>query len=120
MHTPVKAASPVSTGLSLPQIAPEATDPTLGNAQQYPQLVRISWPDSVLSKALIDLLEHFSWDQMSIFVSNDDYGTHGFKEFQDLAGQKGWRIHTIQSFDPTETAADIEVHEQLKAIKDTG
>ncbi|XP_066275462.1 glutamate receptor 2-like [Branchiostoma lanceolatum] len=120
LSSQVKATSPVSTGLSLPQIAPEATDPTLGNAQQYPQLVRISWPDSVLSKALIDLLEHFSWDQMSIFVSNDDYGTHGFKEFQDLAGQKGWRIHTIQSFDPTEAAADIEVHEQLKAIKDTG
>ena len=71
----VKATSPVSTGLSLPQIAPEAADPTLGNAQHYPQLIRISWPDSVLSRALIDLLEHFSWDQMSIFVSNDDYGT---------------------------------------------
>ncbi|XP_078700017.1 uncharacterized protein LOC144926857 [Branchiostoma floridae x Branchiostoma belcheri] len=120
LSSQVKATSSVSTGLSLPQIAPEATDPTLGNAQQYPQLVRISWPDSVLSKAFFDLLEHFSWDQMSTFVSNDDYGTHGFMEFQKIAGQNGWRIHTIQSFDPTEDATDIQVHEQLKAIKGTG
>ncbi|XP_078618356.1 glutamate receptor 2-like [Branchiostoma floridae x Branchiostoma japonicum] len=120
LSSQVKATSPVSTGLSLPQIAPEAADPTLGNAQQYPQLVRISWPDSVLSRALIDLLEHFSWDQMSIFVSNDDYGLHGLVDFQLIAGQNGWRIHTIQSFDPTENAADIEVQSQLRVIKDTG
>ncbi|XP_019617116.1 PREDICTED: glutamate receptor 2-like [Branchiostoma belcheri] len=120
LSSQVKASSPVSTGLSLPQIAPEATDPTLGNAQQYPQLIRISWPDSVLSKALIDLLEHFSWDQMSIFVSNDDYGVHGLVDFQLIAGENGWRIHTIQSFDPTENAADIVVQSQLGVIKDTG
>ncbi|XP_066287209.1 glutamate receptor ionotropic, kainate 2-like [Branchiostoma lanceolatum] len=119
LSSQVKATSPVSTGLSLPQISPEALDPTLGNAQQYPQLVRISWPDSVLSRALIDLLEHFSWDQMSIFVSNDDYGLHGLVDFQLIAGQNGWRIHTIQSFDPTENAADIEMTSQLRVIKDT-
>ncbi|XP_066287319.1 uncharacterized protein [Branchiostoma lanceolatum] len=120
LSSQVKATSPVSTGLSLPQIGPEATDPTLGNAQHYPQLVRISWPDSVLSRALIDLLEYFSWDQMSIFVSNDDFGLHGLVDFQLIAGQNGWRIHTLQSFDPTENAADIEVTSQLRVIKDTG
>eukprot|EP00058_Branchiostoma_floridae_P025694 XP_002611184.1 hypothetical protein BRAFLDRAFT_88417 [Branchiostoma floridae] len=116
----VIASSLVSTGLSLPQIAPEATDPTLGNSQQFPQLVRISWPDSVLSKALIDLLEHFGWDQMSIFVSNDAYGTHGLAVFQLIAGQKKWVIHTMQSFDPTENPADIEMRSQLRVIKQTG
>ncbi|KAI8506510.1 hypothetical protein Bbelb_159370 [Branchiostoma belcheri] len=116
----VKASSPVSSGLSLPRIVPEATDPTLENTRQYRQLVRISWPDSVLSKALIDLLEHFSWDQMSLLVSNDDFGVHGLLKFQLLAGQKRWRIHTIQSFDPTEIAVDIDVRTQLKVIKNTG
>ncbi|KAI8506505.1 hypothetical protein Bbelb_159320 [Branchiostoma belcheri] len=70
----VKASSPVGSGLFLPHIAPEAYDPTLQNAQQYPQLVRISWPNSVFSKTLVDLLEHFSWDQMSVLVSDDDFG----------------------------------------------
>ncbi|XP_035681483.1 glutamate receptor 2-like [Branchiostoma floridae] len=116
----VIASSLVSSGLSLPQIAPEATDPTLGNSQQFPQLIRISWPDSVLSKALIDLLEHFSWDQMSILVSNDAFGTHGLAVFQLIAGQKKWVIHTMQSFDPTENPEDIEMRSQLRVIKQTG
>ncbi|XP_078692966.1 taste receptor type 1 member 1-like [Branchiostoma floridae x Branchiostoma belcheri] len=116
----VKASSAVGSGLFLPHIAPEAYDPTLQNAQQYPQLVRISWPNSVISKTLVDLLEHFSWDQMSILVSNDDFGTYGLLDFQLLAGKKGWHIHTIQSFDPAENVADTEVRTQLEVIKNSG
>ncbi|XP_066275121.1 uncharacterized protein [Branchiostoma lanceolatum] len=120
-HVPpqVKATSPVSLGLSLPQIAPDATDPTLDN-HVYPMLLRMSWPDSVLSLTLVDLVEHFGWDHVSIFISNDDYGTHGLVEFQLIAGQKGWRVHTMQSFDPTENPADIDVTPQLQVIKNTG
>ncbi|XP_019616632.1 PREDICTED: glutamate receptor 2-like, partial [Branchiostoma belcheri] len=120
MTREVKASSPVGSGLFLPHIAPEAYDPTLQNAQQYPQLVRISWPNSVFSKTLVDLLEHFSWDQMSVLVSDDDFGTYGLLDFQLLAGQMGWRIHTIQSFDPAENVADTEVRTQLEVIQNTG
>ncbi|KAI8481708.1 hypothetical protein Bbelb_405450 [Branchiostoma belcheri] len=207
----VKATSPVSSGLSLPQLAPDATDPTLDNPLHFPMLLRMSWPDSVLGVTLVDLVEHFSWDHVSIFASNDDYGTHGlvdFKviagqkgwcsgthglvdfqliagqkgwsvgthglvdfqliagqkgwsvgthglvdfqliagqkgwsvgkgvksaiavcfwsvgthglvDFQLIAGQKGWSVHTMQSFDPTEDAADIDVTTQLQVIKSTG
>eukprot|EP00058_Branchiostoma_floridae_P005508 XP_002590996.1 hypothetical protein BRAFLDRAFT_119091 [Branchiostoma floridae] len=120
LSSQVKATSPVSSGLSLPQIAPDATDPTLDNLRQFPMLLRMSWPDSVLGVALVDLVEHFGWDHVSIFVSNDDYGTHGLVEFQLIAGRKGWRVHTMQSFDPTEDPTDIAVTTQLQVIKNTG
>ncbi|XP_078661668.1 glutamate receptor 2-like [Branchiostoma floridae x Branchiostoma belcheri] len=120
LSSQVKATSPVSSGLSLPQLAPDATDPTLDNLLHFPMLLRMSWPDSVLGVTLVDLVEHFGWDHVSIFASNDDYGTHGLVDFQLIAGQKGWSVHTMQSFDPTEDPADIDVTTQLQVIKSTG
>ncbi|KAI8500058.1 hypothetical protein Bbelb_223750, partial [Branchiostoma belcheri] len=120
----------------IPQIAPVATDPMLVNPQTYPFLVRLSATDTVQSRVIADVIDHFGWQQMSILTSSDDYGTHGFIEFERIAGVKGWLasthgfieferiagvkgwlIRTVQSFDPTEDPRRIRVRRQLQAIK---
>ncbi|CAH1273760.1 GRIK3 [Branchiostoma lanceolatum] len=116
----VKAVSLVSGAVQIPQIAPVATDPMLVNQQTYPFLVRLSATDTVQSRVIADVIDHFGWQQMSILTSSDDYGTHGFIEFERIAGVKGWLIRTVQSFDPTEDPRRIRVRRQLQAIKAAG
>ncbi|KAI8508544.1 hypothetical protein Bbelb_136430, partial [Branchiostoma belcheri] len=116
----VKTTQLVSAGLAIPQIAPIATDPMLDNPEKYPYLLRMSAPDTVQSRALVDLVNEFGWQQMSILVSRDDYGTHGLMEFKTLASQRGWLIRTVQQFQPKENPAQIDVLRQLKAIKTAG
>ncbi|XP_066286903.1 glutamate receptor ionotropic, kainate 2-like isoform X1 [Branchiostoma lanceolatum] len=116
----VKTTQLVSAGLAIPQIAPIATDPMLDNPEKYRYLLRMSAPDTVQSRALVDLVNEFGWQQMSILVSRDDYGTHGLMEFKTLASQRGWLIRTVQQFQPKENPAQIDVLLQLKAIKTAG
>ncbi|XP_078603373.1 glutamate receptor ionotropic, kainate 2-like [Branchiostoma floridae x Branchiostoma japonicum] len=116
----VKTTQLVSAGLAIPQIAPIATDPMLDNSEKYPYLLRMSAPDTVQSRVLVDLVNEFGWQQMSILVSRDDYGTHGLMEFKTLASQRGWLIRTVQQFQPRENPAQIDVLLQLKAIKQAG
>ena len=42
-------------------------------------------PDNLQAKAMIDLVLHFNWTQISILYVGDSYGQHGAQELQNLA-----------------------------------
>ncbi|XP_078611649.1 glutamate receptor ionotropic, kainate 2-like [Branchiostoma floridae x Branchiostoma japonicum] len=116
----VKATQLVSSSLHIPQISYAATDPYLANQEINKYLLRMSPSDATQGLALAQLIEHFGWSQMSIIMSTDDFGTHGIVEFEKLAGMKGWLIRSVQGFTPTKNAEDLDISQQLGAIKSSG
>ncbi|CAH1273266.1 GRIK2 [Branchiostoma lanceolatum] len=116
----VKATQLVSSSLHIPQISYAATDPYLANQEINEYLLRMSPSDATQGLALVELIEHFGWGQMSIIMSTDAFGTHGIVEFEKLAGMKGWLIRSVQGFTPTKRAEDLDIGQQLRAIKSSG
>ncbi|XP_078667093.1 glutamate receptor ionotropic, kainate 1-like isoform X2 [Branchiostoma floridae x Branchiostoma belcheri] len=116
----VKFSDAVCSGLHIPHIAPIATDPTLANREFFPYLLRMSAPDSVQSRALVDLVTHFGWTHMAILTSSDDYGIHGLVEFQAIAARKKWDIVSVQQFQTGNDISIVNATSQLKYIVGTG
>ncbi|XP_066270647.1 glutamate receptor 2-like isoform X4 [Branchiostoma lanceolatum] len=116
----VKFSNAVCSGLHIPHIAPTATDPTLANREFFPYLLRMSAPDSVQSRALVDLVTHFGWTHMAILTSSDDYGIHGLVEFQAIAARKKWGIVSVQQFQTGNDVSIVNATSQLKYIVGTG
>ncbi|KAI8493748.1 Glutamate receptor 2 [Branchiostoma belcheri] len=115
----VKFSDAVCSGLHIPHIAPIATDPTLANREFFPYLLRMSAPDSVQSRALVDLVTHFGWTHMAILTSSDDYGIHGLVEFQAIAARKKWDIVSVQQFQTGNDISIVNATSQLKYIVGT-
>ncbi|XP_064645712.1 glutamate receptor ionotropic, kainate 2-like isoform X2 [Lineus longissimus] len=69
-----KGMHPVAQAHHIPHISPRATNPLLGDKDNFPYLVRLSAPDSVQSQALISLVQYFGWKKVAILSSNSDYG----------------------------------------------
>ncbi|XP_078578483.1 glutamate receptor 2-like isoform X1 [Branchiostoma floridae x Branchiostoma japonicum] len=116
----VKFSNAVCSGLHIPHIAPIATDPTLANPEFFPYLLRMSAPDSVQSRALVDLVTYFGWTHMAILTSSDDYGIHGLVEFQAIAARKKWGIVSVQQFQTGNDVKSVNATSQLKYIVGTG
>ena len=82
----------LEVALSLQTLPPGAnteSDRCCGTERVW--LARLSYfyrtvlPDNLQAKAMIDLVLHFNWTQISILYVGDSYGKPGARELQNLA-----------------------------------
>nr|XP_002732197.1 PREDICTED: metabotropic glutamate receptor 3-like [Saccoglossus kowalevskii] len=64
------------------QISYYATSDDLSNKKRFPFFLRLSPPDKLQVKTMIDLMKHFNWTFISIVHSDDNYGNNGLKELK--------------------------------------
>ncbi|CAH1789880.1 unnamed protein product [Owenia fusiformis] len=114
-----KIFAPLSEALKIPQITPTATNPMLASKRTFPYILRLSAPDSVQGEALVNLVEHFGWDQLAILTSNTDYGINGLLQFHSEAAKRGWKVVSVQQFVVTNDAT-LNATRELTVIKETG
>ena len=69
----------------VPQVSYSSTSPILSNRETYSYFYRTVPPDNLQAKAMIDLVLHFNWTQISILYVGDSYGQPGARELQNLA-----------------------------------
>lgn len=79
----VAQAADVFSPLNVPIISLVATDPHIRRAHRDNMLL-LSPSDAFQSKAILDLLGHFRWHEISIIASDSNYGINGVHYLQQL------------------------------------
>ena len=69
----------------VPQVSYSSTSPTLSTRETYNYFYHTVPPDNLQAKAMIDLVLHFNWTQISILYVGDSYGQPGARELRNLA-----------------------------------
>jgi len=69
----------------VPQVSFASTSPILSNRETYTYFYRTVPPDNLQAQALIDLILHFNWTQISLVYIGDSYGQPGAAMVQSLA-----------------------------------
>ena len=69
----------------VPQVSYSSTSPILSTRETYSYFYRTVPPDNLQAKAMIDLVLHFNWTQISILYVGDSYGQPGARELRNLA-----------------------------------
>ena len=69
----------------LPQVSFAATTPILSNRETYSYFYRTVPPDNLQAQAMIDIVRHFNWTQISIIYTGDSYGQPGARALRMLA-----------------------------------
>lgn len=64
----------VVSAYGVPQIAYAAGDPTLSNKATYPTLIRVSPSDARQAEAILDMVSHYKWTQVSVISTSSSYG----------------------------------------------
>ncbi|XP_064641980.1 glutamate receptor ionotropic, kainate 1-like [Lineus longissimus] len=116
----IRATHPICGGLHVPQIAPWATDPRLSIGNHYPYLLKMTPPDDVMNRAVIDLVSSFMWNRVSILTDDTDFGLNGVHEFIKLASRADVRISTMLSFHTVSDSSAIDATKQLQEIRAKG
>ena len=83
----------VVSPLHIPLVAVSATDPYLRTSDRD-YLIRLSPPDNYQGHAIHDLMEYFSWKEISILASSDSYGMNGIVELQNSINKH--QGHTVK------------------------
>ncbi|KAM6987487.1 extracellular calcium-sensing receptor-like [Tautogolabrus adspersus] len=80
------ATSDVIGLFQLPIVSYYSTCPCLSDRKRFPSFFRTIPSDTFQVRAMIQILNHFSWTWVGLLVSDDDYGLHAARSFQsDLA-----------------------------------
>ena len=69
----------------VPQVSFASTSPILSNRETYRYFYRTVPPDNLQAQALIDLILHFNWTQISLVYIGDSYGQPGAGKLRSLA-----------------------------------
>uniref|UniRef100_UPI0037E742E6 extracellular calcium-sensing receptor-like n=1 Tax=Semicossyphus pulcher TaxID=241346 RepID=UPI0037E742E6 len=73
----------------LPIVSYFATCPCLSDRPRFPSFFRTIPSDAFQVRAMIQILNHFSWTWVGLLVSDDDYGLHAARSFQSDLAQSG-------------------------------
>ena len=69
----------------VPQVSYSSTSPILSNRETYSYFYRTVPPDNLQAQAMIDIVRHFNWTQISIIYTGDSYGQPGSRVLRMLA-----------------------------------
>ncbi|XP_065816322.1 extracellular calcium-sensing receptor-like [Labrus bergylta] len=83
------ATSDVIGLFQLPIVSYFATCPCLSDRKRFPSFFRTIPSDTFQVRAMIQILNHFSWNWVGLLVSDDDYGLNAARSFQSDLAQSG-------------------------------
>ena len=66
----------------MPQISYASTSAQLNDRERYVYFHRTIAPDNLQASAMVDILQYFGWNFVSVVYSDDTYGQHGIDEFR--------------------------------------
>ena len=116
----VRLVNGILSSMAIPQIAPQATDPYLNSPHKFPYLIRLTPPDDLLNRVLIDVFGKFNWKNCAILTSANNYGTYGeqgLRWFLLHAFKEGWNILALEQHATPDDPRELDVTEQLLNIK---
>ncbi|KAM6987491.1 vomeronasal type-2 receptor 1-like [Tautogolabrus adspersus] len=108
------ATSNVLGLFKMPIVSYFSTCSCLSNRQRFPSFFRTIPSDAFQVRAMIQILQHFSWTWVGLLVSDDDYGLHVARSFQsDLTQSSGACLAYVEVLpwdsDPTKLSRIVDV-----------
>ncbi|XP_028275414.1 extracellular calcium-sensing receptor-like [Parambassis ranga] len=73
----------------VPMVSYSATCSCLSDRQKFPSFFRTIPSDAFQVSAMIQILKHFGWTWVGLLISDDDYGLHAARSFQNDLSQSG-------------------------------
>ena len=72
----------------MPQISYASSSALLNDRERYGYFHRTIAPDNLQASAMVDILQHFGWNFVSVVYSDDTYGEPGIDEFRREAEKR--------------------------------
>ena len=85
----------------MPQVSYASTSPLLTDRSRYGYFRRTVPSDDLQALAMIDILQHFNWNYVSILHSEDTYGSAGINEFVNVSATNNICIDLRRGIPPT-------------------
>ncbi|CAI5461298.1 unnamed protein product [Closterium sp. Yama58-4] len=82
----VKGANPVLKAAGIPFVSFAATADGFSSDVEYPTFFRTVFPDADQATAIKSVIEHFNFDQIHLFYSDEIYGTSLAKSIKNIMG----------------------------------
>ncbi|CAI5955201.1 unnamed protein product [Closterium sp. NIES-64] len=82
----VKGANPVLKAAGIPFVSFAATADGFSSDVEYPTFFRTVFPDADQAVAIKSVIEHFNFDQIHLFYSDEIYGTSLAKGIRNILG----------------------------------
>ena len=88
---------------NVPQVSYASTSPLLSDRTRYSYFRRTIPADDLQVQAMVDILQRFGWNYVSILHSEDTYGSAGVNEFVNVSAANGICIDLRRGIQPTFT-----------------
>ncbi|XP_041364237.1 metabotropic glutamate receptor 3-like [Gigantopelta aegis] len=85
-----------------------STSSLLSNKYIYPYFSRIVPSDTLQSKVIVDILEHFHWTYISVIYSEGSYGSEGYKEIKKRVEESGFCLAVQREMKQSFSDADYD------------
>ena len=92
----------------MPQVSYASTSPLLTDRTRYSYFRRTIPADDLQVLAMVDILNHFGWNYVSILHSEDTYGSSGVNEFVNVSARNGICIDLRQGLPPSFSDSDYD------------
>ena len=99
----------------MPQVSYASTSPLLTDRSRYEYFRRTIPSDDLQVLAMIDILQRFGWNYVSILHSEDTYGSAGINEFVNVSATNDICIDLRRGIPPTFSPGDYD-----KLVDDLG
>ncbi|XP_038070536.1 metabotropic glutamate receptor 4-like [Patiria miniata] len=103
-------AASVADLFQIPMISYAATSDELSDKVKFPFFLRSVAPDRFQVDAIVDILDHFQWNYISILYSTDEYGINGARLLQQKAEEYGicvWLSVSIRASPSEREVSDV-------------
>jgi metabotropic glutamate receptor 2/3/metabotropic glutamate receptor 6/7/8 len=92
----------------MPQVSYASTSPLLTDRSRYGYFRRTVPSDDLQALAMVDILQHFNWNYVSILHSEDTYGSAGINEFVNVSATNNICIDLRRGIPPTFSESEYD------------
>lgn len=101
--------------LQVPFLSFAATDPSLSSLQ-YPFFVRTTQNDLYQMTAIAEIVDHYSWKEVTAIFLDDDYGRNGLAALDDALAAKRCKVSYKAGIPPGSAVSRAEIVDILVKV----
>ncbi|XP_023211054.1 uncharacterized protein LOC111613937 [Centruroides sculpturatus] len=117
----IQPVTDVTMSLVIPTVAPNAISSTYEDPETYPYLIRTGVTNSILSRCLLEILNYFEWNYVSIVYSDDPWKEEDlYINFKEMAGKNNIKIATENKLHLSSTTTNVDnvIHRLVAKSRD--
>ncbi|XP_067125954.1 uncharacterized protein [Centruroides vittatus] len=118
----IQPVTDVTMSLVIPTVAPNAISSIYEDPETYPYLIRTGVTNSILSRCLLEILNYFEWNYVSIVYSDDPWKEEDlYINFKEMAGQNNIKIaieNKLHLSSTTTNVVDNVIHRLVAKSRD--